>query len=144
MLSWREASSLEPCLFTEELPVLRRAHLLRRAHQQWGGLTPVRLQWDQFQREATHQYQIIVEGFSIQSSQFASAANSVDLGAFMRGHLPRAHLLHLDLCFSLDQAAIVSGSSIFCTCCIPPSILLIYRHISQTGFPRGGFYPGSC
>jgi hypothetical protein len=73
MLSWREPSGLEPCLFVEELPVLRRAHLLRRAHQQWGGLTLVRLQWDQFQREATHQYQSTVEGFSIQSSQFASA-----------------------------------------------------------------------
>jgi hypothetical protein len=85
MLSWREPSGLEPCLFTEELPVLRRVHLLRRAHQQWGGLTPVRLQWDQFQREATHPYQITVEGFSIQSSQFASAADSVDLGAFIWG-----------------------------------------------------------
>ena len=46
-----------------------------RAHQQWGGLTLVRLQWDQFQWEATHQYQITVEGFSIQSSQFASAVD---------------------------------------------------------------------
>ena len=36
-------------------------------------------------------------------------------------HLPRAHLVYLDLYFSLDQAAIVSGSSIFCTYCIPPS-----------------------
>jgi hypothetical protein len=79
MFSWREPSGLEPCLFIEELPVLRRAH------QQWGGLTLVRLQWDQFQREATHQYQSIVEGFSIKSSQFASGSDLVDLGAFMRG-----------------------------------------------------------
>jgi hypothetical protein len=41
--------------------------------------------------------------------------------------------------FSLRQAAIVTGSSIFCTCCIPPSISPLYRHISQTGFPRGVF-----
>jgi hypothetical protein len=75
MLSWREASGLEPCLFVEELLVLKRAHLLRRAHQQWGGLTPVRLEWDQFQREATHQYQITMEGFSIQSLQFAFVAD---------------------------------------------------------------------
>jgi hypothetical protein len=47
------------------------------------------------------------------------------------------HLEVLDLCFSLDLAAIVSGSFIFCTCCIPPSSFLIYRHIFQTGFPRG-------
>jgi len=58
-----------------------------RAHQQWGGLTLVRLQWDQFHREATHQYQSTVEGFSIQSSQFASGSDLVDLGAFMRGAL---------------------------------------------------------
>jgi hypothetical protein len=57
-------------------------------------------------------------------------------------HHPRALLLSLDLYFSLDQVAIVSGSSIFCTYCITPSILLIYRHIFQTGFPRGGFIQG--
>jgi hypothetical protein len=51
-------------------------------------------------------------------------------------------LLQLDLCCSLDQAAIVSGSSIYCTCCIPPSILHIYTLIFQTGFPRGGFIQG--
>jgi hypothetical protein len=78
MLSWREPSSLKACLFVEELPVLRRAH------QQWGGLTLVRLQWDQFQREATHQYQSTVERFSIQSSQFASSSDLVELEAFMR------------------------------------------------------------
>jgi hypothetical protein len=85
MLSWREASSLELGLFTEELSLLWRAHLLRRAHQQWGGLTPVRLQWDQLQREATHQSFIPVEGFSILSSQFASGAVLVVLRAFMGG-----------------------------------------------------------
>jgi hypothetical protein len=41
MFSWREPSGLELCLFVEDLPVLRRAHLLRRAHQQWGDLTLV-------------------------------------------------------------------------------------------------------
>jgi hypothetical protein len=85
---------------------------------------------------------IPVEGFSILSSQLASGAVSVVLRAFMGGHLPRAHLVLLDLYSSLDQAAIVSGSSIFCICCIPPSTFLIYRHISQTGFPRGGFIQG--
>jgi hypothetical protein len=39
----------------------------------------------QFQREATHQCLITVEAFSIQSSQFAYAADLVDLRAFMRG-----------------------------------------------------------
>jgi hypothetical protein len=85
MLPWREASSLESQLFSGELSVLRRAHLRRRAHHQWGALTPIRLQWDQLQREATHQSFIPVEGFSILSSQFASRAVLVDLVAFMRG-----------------------------------------------------------
>jgi hypothetical protein len=85
MLSWREASSLELGLFSEDLPVLRMAHLRRRAHHHWGVLTPVRLQWDQLQREATHQSFIPVEGFSILSSQLASGAVMVDLVAFMRG-----------------------------------------------------------
>jgi hypothetical protein len=44
MLSWIEPSVLDPCLFSGELPVSRRAHLRRRAHHQWGGLTPIRLQ----------------------------------------------------------------------------------------------------
>jgi hypothetical protein len=76
---------LEPGLFPEELPVLWREHLLRRVHQQWGGLTPVKLQWDKFHREETHQCLITLEGFSIQRSQFPSAAVLVDLRAFMRG-----------------------------------------------------------
>jgi hypothetical protein len=71
-----------------------------------------------------------VEGFSILSSQFASGEVLVVLRAFMG-----AHLVLLDLYFSLDQDAIVSGSSIFCTCCIPPLTFLICKHISQTGFP---------
>jgi hypothetical protein len=33
MLSWREASSTELGLFTEEYSLLSRAHLLRRVHQ---------------------------------------------------------------------------------------------------------------
>jgi hypothetical protein len=80
MLSWREASSLEPGLFSGELPVLRRVHIISGEV-----LTPVRLQWDQLQREATHQSFIPVEGFSILSSQLASGAVMVDLVAFMRG-----------------------------------------------------------
>jgi hypothetical protein len=54
-------------------------------------------------------------------------------------HHPRALLLKLDLCCILDQAAIVSGSSIYCTFCIPLSILTIYTLIFQTDFPKGGF-----
>jgi hypothetical protein len=61
-----------------------------------------------------------------------------------RAHHPRVHLLQLDLCFSLVQVAIVSGSSVYCTCCIPPSILHIYTLIFQIDFPRGGGSPGSC
>jgi hypothetical protein len=85
MLPWREASSLESQLFRGELLVLRRAHLRRMVHHQWGELTPVILQWDQLQREATHHSFIIVEGFSILSSQLASGEVLVDLVAFMRG-----------------------------------------------------------
>jgi hypothetical protein len=48
-----------------------------------------------------------------------------------------AHLLQLALCCILDQVVIVSGSYIYCTCCIPPFILPIYTLIFQTGFPRG-------
>jgi hypothetical protein len=44
---------------------------------------------------------------------------------------------------SLVQAAIVSSSSVYCTCCIPPSILHIYTLIPNW-FSPGGFYPGSC
>ena len=43
-----------------------------------------------------------------------------------RAYHPRTHLLQLDLCFILVQAAIVSGSYVYCTCCIPPSILHTY------------------
>jgi len=43
MLPWREASSLESQLFSGELPILRREHLRRREHHQWGGLTPIKL-----------------------------------------------------------------------------------------------------
>jgi hypothetical protein len=44
LLAWRAHGGLVPCLFTEELLHLRRVHLRRRAHQQWGGLRVVRLQ----------------------------------------------------------------------------------------------------
>jgi hypothetical protein len=83
-----------------------------------------------------------MEGFPNQSFQLASVADLVELGAFMRAHHARARFLGLDLYFSLRQVVIVTGSSIFCTCCIPPFILLIYRHIFQIGFPRGGFIQG--
>jgi hypothetical protein len=66
--------------------------------------------------------------------QFSGLGNIV-----RRAHHPRAHLLQLGLCSSLVQAAIVSGSSVYCTCCIPPSILHIYTLIFQTSFPRGFF-----
>jgi hypothetical protein len=57
-------------------------------------------------------------------------------------HYPRAHLYHLGLFFSLVQVTIVSGSSVYCTCCIPPPILHIYTLRFQTGFPQGGFILG--
>jgi hypothetical protein len=44
LLAWRESTGLVPNLFSGELPVLRRAHLRRRAHHQWGELRVVRLQ----------------------------------------------------------------------------------------------------
>jgi hypothetical protein len=44
LLAWRAHGGLVPCLFIEELPVLRRAHLRRRVHHQWGGLRELRLQ----------------------------------------------------------------------------------------------------
>jgi hypothetical protein len=34
LLAWRAHGDLVPSLFIEELPVLRRAHLVRRAHHQ--------------------------------------------------------------------------------------------------------------
>ena len=81
---------------------------------------------------------LVEEGASVvgrsYTCQIAMGSVLVDLVAFMRG-TPAS-------CFILDQAAIVSGSFIFCTCCILPSILLIYRHIFQTGLPHGGFIQG--
>jgi hypothetical protein len=44
LLAWRAQGGLVPCLLTKELPYLRRAHLRRRVHHQWGGLRVVRLQ----------------------------------------------------------------------------------------------------
>ena len=43
LLAWRDHGGLVPCLFTEELLDLRRAHLRRRVHQQWGGLRELSL-----------------------------------------------------------------------------------------------------
>jgi hypothetical protein len=85
MLPWREAYSLESLLFSGDISILRRVHLRRRAHHQWGALTPVKLQWDQLHREATHHSFIPMEGFSIMISQLAYGAVLVDLVAFMRG-----------------------------------------------------------
>jgi hypothetical protein len=50
--------------------------------------------------------------------------------------------LDLDLYINSDQVSIVSGSIIYCTCCIPPYSFLIYTYIFQTGFPRGVFIQG--
>jgi hypothetical protein len=44
LLAWREPASLVPSLFSGELLHLRREHLRRRAHQQWGGLRERSLQ----------------------------------------------------------------------------------------------------
>jgi hypothetical protein len=82
---------------------------------------------------------VLWRGFLFKASSWHLAQFQWSWQHFWGAHHPRALLLHLDLYFSLDQAAIVLGSSIFCTCYIPPSILLIYRHIFQTGFPQGGF-----
>ena len=42
LLAWRAHGGLVPSLFSGELPVLRRAHLRRRAHHQWGVLRELR------------------------------------------------------------------------------------------------------
>jgi hypothetical protein len=44
LIVWRAHGGLVPCLFTKELLDLRRAHLRRRAHRQWGGLREINLQ----------------------------------------------------------------------------------------------------
>jgi hypothetical protein len=85
---------------------------------------------------------VLWRGFLFRASSWHLASFQWSWQHFWGAHHPRALLLHLDLYFSLDQATILLGSSIFCTCCIPPSILLIYRHIFQTGFPRWGFIQG--
>jgi hypothetical protein len=85
---------------------------------------------------------VLWEGFSIRASSWQRALVQWFSQHFWRAHHRRAHLLQLGLYCSLVQAAIVSGSSIYCTCCIPPSILNIYTLIFQTGFPRGGFIQG--
>jgi hypothetical protein len=44
LLAWRESTGLVLSVFSGELPVLRRAHLGRRAHHQWGVFRELRLQ----------------------------------------------------------------------------------------------------
>jgi hypothetical protein len=97
---------------------------------------------DSFSGELQHRFRVWCKGFSIRASSWQSASVQWSWQLVRRVHHPRVHLYHLDLCFSLVQAAIVSGSSVYCTCCIPPSILHIYTLIFQTGFPRGGFIQG--
>ena len=85
---------------------------------------------------------VLWRGFLFRASSWHLASFQWSWQHFWGAHHPRVLFLLLDLYFSLDQAAIVTVSSIFCTCCIPPSIFLIYRHILQTGFPWGGFIQG--
>jgi hypothetical protein len=59
-----------------------------------------------------------------------------------RAHHAWVHISLLDLCCSLIQDAIVSGSFVSCSFCIPPSILHIYILPFQTSFPRGDFIQG--
>jgi hypothetical protein len=97
---------------------------------------------DSFSGELQHRFRVWCKGFSIRASSGQSASVRWFWQLVRRAHHPRAHLCHLDLCFSLVQAAIVSSSSVYCTCCIPPSFLHIYTLIFQTGFPQGGFIQG--
>ena len=83
-----------------------------------------------------------MEGFPDLSSQFAVGAVSVDLRACMWGTPSWGALGGFGLVFQSEQDDIVLGSTIFCTCCIPPFSFLIYTYIFQTGFPRGGFIQG--
>jgi hypothetical protein len=94
---------------------------------------------DRFSGELQHRFKVLWEGFSIRASSWQRASIQWFWQLVRRAHHPRAPLLHLDLCFSLVQAAIVSGSSVYCTYCIPrsPSFLHIYTLIIQNGFPRG-------
>jgi hypothetical protein len=114
-----------------------------------GGRTASRevLQWsdcfeDSFSGEVAHIFRVVCKGFSIRASRSKGASFQWIGQLVRRAHHARAHLYLLDLCCSLRQAAIVSGSFVSCTCCIPPSILHIYTLIFQTGFPRGGFIQG--
>jgi hypothetical protein len=118
----------------------RRAHLRRRASRE--DLQRSVCLEDSFSGELQHRFRVLWEGFSIRASSWQRASVQWFWQLVRRAHHPRAHLLHLDLCFSLVQAAIVSGSSVYCTCCIPPSFLHIYTLRFQTGFPRGGFIQG--
>ena len=95
-----------------------------------------------FSGELQHNIRVLWEGFSIRASNWQSASVQWYWQLVRREHHPRAHILHLDLCFSLVQAANVSNSFVYFTCCIPPYFLHIYTLIFQTGFPRGGFIQG--
>ena len=92
---------------------------------------------DSFSGELHHRFRVLWEGFSIRAFSWQRASVQWFWQLVRRAHHPRAHLYHLGLCFSLVQAAIVSGSSVYCTCCIPLSFLHIYTLRFQTGFPRG-------
>jgi hypothetical protein len=50
--------------------------------------------------------------------------------------------LILGLYINSVGVAIVSSYFIYCVYCNPSSAFLIYTHIFQTGFPRGGFIQG--
>jgi hypothetical protein len=116
---------------------LEEGALRRRAHSREV------LQWsdcfeDCFSGEAAHKSTLWCKGFSIRASGSKGASFQWIEQHLRRAHHAWAHLSLLDLCCSLRQAAIVSGSFVSCTCCIPPSILHIYILPFQTGFPRGG------
>jgi hypothetical protein len=101
------------------------------------------LQWsdcfeDNFNGEATHESTLWCKGFSIRASGSKGASFQWIEQHLRRAHHAWVHLSLLDLCCSLRQATIVSGSFISCTCCIPPSILHLYILPFQTGFPRRG------
>jgi hypothetical protein len=80
---------------------------------------------DNFSGEATHESTLWCKGFSIRASGSKGASFQWIELYLRRAHHAWAHLSLLDLCCSLRQAAIVSGSFVSCTCCIPPSIFHI-------------------
>jgi hypothetical protein len=114
-----------------------------------GGRTASRevLQWsdcfeDNFSGEPAHKSTLWCKGFSIRASGSKGTSFQWIELYLRRAHHAWAHLSLLDLCCSLRQTAIVSGSFVSCTCWIPPSIFHIYILPFQTDFPRGGFIQG--